>query len=95
MKVFILGLLLAFGLTENDNKVEDYSWVLDEMESEIDFSDLVVTESQIKIYDIDQKELQAYSMEQFFKNELPLSTTQLVNESDFLFEYQGDSYYLK
>ncbi len=62
--------------------------------SEMDFSDLV-TESQIKIYDSDQKELEAYSMEQFFKNELPLSTTRLVNESDFLFEYQSDSYYLK
>lgn len=97
MKTFLLGLIMSIGMDGNENKVaEDFSWVLEEMNADPEIAlEALLTENKIRIYDLNGNLLEQYSQEQFISNELTLPELKEIIDSEFLFDYQGDSYYLK
>lgn len=97
MKTFTILFILLTGLTGSDFKTmkeEDYSWVLEEMETVV-MPELGLDEQKIRIFDQNGNAVGEYSYEKFIENELELSEVQSVMDSEFLFDYAGDSYYLK
>lgn len=95
MYTLTLGLILIFGGDKVDAKTIDYSWVLDEMNNSIEFfEEQQFSESKIKIFDIDGNMVSEYNQADFIENTLSLSDLRKVQDSDFLFDFEGDSYYL-
>ena len=94
---FIFLFVLMTGLGANDLSVmeEDDNWVLREMETEILPELGYTTDQMIRIFDMDGNLISEYSYEKFIQNDLELSDVRIVLESEFLFDYGGDSYYLK
>lgn len=96
MNTVILGLILVFGVNDSSAEAKDYSWVLEEMKNEIEiFDDSPLSEDRIRIFDLGGTLLGEYEQEKVIRNELPLSDLRKIQNSDYLFDYQGDSYYLR
>lgn len=96
MNAFTLGLLMSVSISNGESKVEDYSWVLEEMNVEVALvSDLQLPQNTIKVFDREWNMVGQYVEEQFVNNELPLPDLKEIQESEYLFSVQGDSYYLK
>lgn len=96
MKSLILLMFFVTGFSGNELKIEedDFSWLVKEMETEV-LPELGFAEHQIRIYDFDGNLMGVYSQDKFIENDLALPELRVIMESEFLFEYQGDNYYLK
>lgn len=96
MKTIFLLLTMGTGLSDKAEKTDDYSWVLNEMKAEATvMEDVQLAQKTINLYDLHLNVVKKYPLEKFIENELPLPALIEILESDFLFEHQGDSYYIK
>lgn len=96
MKGLILGIVMFTGISDgNKSAKEDFSWVLEEMNTEIvHVAEVPLTENTISIFDKDWNMVSQYGEEEFIKNDLPLTDLKEVQDSELLFTYRGNSYYL-
>ena len=92
MKTLFLGLIVACSMAKAPTSSETLSHNQDHQ-----MEDLLGTpyEPMISIYDLEGNLVDEYSRERFIENTLPIGDLIRIMESDFMFEYQGNSYYLK
>ena len=96
MKILLLNLLMSVSIHANETDVvEDYSWVLDELNAET--AEMVITEiaeSKVKIFDVAGNLMQEILKADFDENTMDNSEYRLMAKSAFMFNYFGDSYFL-
>ena len=96
MKILLLNLLMSVSIHANDTyAVEDYTWVLNELNAEA--AEMVLTgmaESKVKIFDATGNLIKEILKADFDENTMDNSEYRLMAKSAFMFNYLGDSYYL-
>lgn len=99
MDKMILELVMLFSLNsapEATAPAENYEWVLDEIEAAAFIAPLEALEQRkIRIYDLENNTFEEYNEEAFILNDLPTEEMEKILNSDFLFEAEGSSFYLK
>jgi len=96
MKILLLNLLMSVSIHANETgAVEDYSWVLDELNAEA--AEMVITEiaeNKVKIFDAAGNLIKEILKADFDENTMDNSEYRLMAKSAFMFSYLGDSYFL-
>jgi len=96
MKILLLNLLMSVSIHASEtDAVEDYSWVLDELNAEA--AEMVTTEfaeSKVKIFDAAGNFVEEILKADFDENTMNSSEYGLMAKSAFMFSYLGDSYFL-
>jgi len=96
MKILLLNLLMSVSVHANETDVvEDYSWVLDELNAET--AEMVITEfaeRKVKIFDAAGNLVKEILKADFDENTMNNSEYGLLAKSAFMFNYLGDSYFL-
>lgn len=96
MKALALLLTIFVFAPTTPKKTTDYSWVIEEMENNTSVFDIEqIAPAEIIIYDIIADQLVEIKQMDYIMGNLPVHDMEAINDSDFLFEYLGDSYYLK
>ena len=96
MKILLLNLLMSVSIHVNEtDAVEDYSWVLDELNAEA--AEMVIAEiaeNKVKIFDASGNLVREILKADFDENTMENSEYRLMAKSEFMFSYLGDSYFL-
>ncbi len=96
MKILFLNLLMSLTTPTSDMyTVEDYDWVLQELNSESAMT-MVASEieAKVKVFDAAGNLVKEILKKDFNENNMETSEYKVLSASAFMFEYLGDSYFL-
>lgn len=96
MKILLLNLLISVttGVTDA-TEIEDYSWVLDELNKEV--TSMTVTENveeMIKVFDTKGNLIEEILKTDFLENDMENVEHKIMLKSAHMFDYLGDSYFI-
>lgn len=96
MKILLLNLLMNVATSATDvREVEDYSWVLDELNAEVtELSIAAELDEKVKIFDATGNLVKEILKTDFFENNLEGAEYAIISKSAHMFDYLGDSYFL-
>lgn len=96
MKILLLNLLMSISIHANETDVvEDYTWVLDELNAKA--AEMVLTSIEkykVNIFDVEGNLVKEILKADFDENTMDNSEYRLLAKSVFMFDYLGDSYFL-
>lgn len=96
MKILLLNLLMNVATGATDvREVEDYNWILDELNNEmVTLSVAVELDEKVKIFDKAGNLISEILKTDFDENKLENAQYKLLTKSAHMFDYLGDSYFL-
>lgn len=96
MKILLLNLLMNVATGTGDMAVvDDYNWLLDEMNAEVTTVTQVTNITEmVKIFDKAGNLVTEISKADFDENNMNGSQFKLLSKSAHMFDYLGDSYFL-
>ena len=96
MKILLLNFLVTIATHSTEmGDVEDYTWVLDELNAETTEMTVSSTfESKVKIFDVSGNLVKEILKSDIEDNNLESAEYKIVAQSAFMFDYLGDSYFL-
>lgn len=96
MKILLLNLLMSVATSATDvNEVEDYSWVLNELNADVtELSVAAQVDEKVKIFDKAGNLVKEILKTDFLENKMERVEIKLITNSAHMFDYLGDSYFL-
>lgn len=96
MKILLLNLLMNVATVSTEvNEVEDYNWLLDELNAEVaTLAEATKIVGSVKIFDNAGNLVSEISKTDFDENKLNSAEYKILAQSAHMFDYLGDSYFL-
>ena len=96
MKILLLNLLMSVTTSVTDaTETEDYSWVLDELNTEIPaISIMTEVDEMIKVFDSEGNLIDEILKADFLENNMEHVEHKVMLKSAHMFDYLGDSYFI-